>query len=259
MRLPQRSVLLRLSAAPAIVVTWVATMGLTGSCPLCSSITNACGFASSAYADDSVAPPVATPPATPAPAAAAPATDQEKPAVTLGPMHGAIYKDLEGNSVNLADAAGKPMVIELWATWCGPCRTQRKIMHTMAEEFPDIVFVGASVDEKGAEAVKNYKTKYPAENPENSRVRDVMSTPQLRTLINRVKRENTIPQVIFVSRKGEITDVSVGGQNEKFMRAVLKNMSKVRTAPPATGTPATPAAPATEPKQPALPTSPSGS
>lgn len=272
-----KSSLLRLVAIPTIVLSAVAGMGLSGACPLCSLVTDACGlggFTASAWADETKAPPAqpVAPPAPSAPSAPSSAPAQTPPAATPpadaaptppaptatpGPMHGRIYKDLDGKPVDMALAVGKPMVIELWATWCGPCRTQRKIMHTLSEEFTDVVFVGASTDEKGPAIVKEFKAKYRADNPPDSRVIDVMSTPQLRQLINKVKKDNTIPQVIYVSRKGEIIDVSIGGQNEKFMRAILNNILKKSKGSQQPATPATPAAPAApsgeSPTKPATP------
>ncbi len=190
------------------------------------------------------------PPATSAPA---PTPAPAQPSAEPGPMHGRIYRDLDGAPIDLADAIGKPMVIELWATWCGPCRNQRLLMHRLSEEFTDVVFVAASTDEKGPQVVKDFRAGNPSENPAGSRVRDVMATPELRAIIDRVKKENLIPQTIYVSRKGEIMDVSVGGQNEKFMRALLKNMT--RTKPPETKSPTAPTTTApTAPTKPAAPT-----
>ncbi|MDZ4753637.1 MAG: TlpA disulfide reductase family protein [Phycisphaerae bacterium] len=235
-----RSVIVRILAIPTALVAIVAVMGGTGACPLCSGLCSSVtsGFEAFRGGDGAaVAGPLvqgspASPPAS-TPDVKPPASPDVKPNVkpdatpaapTLGPMHAAIYRDLDNKVVDLADAAGKPMIIELWATWCGPCVKQRAVMHRLSTEYEDGVFVALSVDEKGAQHVKSWITKNRATNPHESKVRDLMATPEVRALISRRNSAGTIPQVIYVSRKGEILDVSVGGQAEPFMRAMFKNL-----------------------------------
>lgn len=166
-------------------------------------------------------------------------------------MHASLFTDLDGHPVNLAEHAGKPIVIELWATWCGPCRKQREAVHRIAKDFPDVVFIAASADEGGAPAVKSFLAKNPTESDPASPIRDLMSTPAFRTQIAKVRSANTVPQTIYVTRRGEIADVALGQQDERFMRAMIKNLSKVKSAPDAS-----PAPPQAAPRSPEPRTSP---
>lgn len=63
--------------------------------------------------------------------------------------------DLNGNTVNLADFAGKPLVVNLWATWCPPCRREMPVLRDAQQANPDIVFVFANQGESGA-TVRSY-------------------------------------------------------------------------------------------------------
>lgn len=51
--------------------------------------------------------------------------------------------------------ATKPVVVDFWATWCGPCRMQGPIIEKFAEEFEDKYIVGkVDVDEQEELAAK---------------------------------------------------------------------------------------------------------
>lgn len=50
-------------------------------------------------------------------------------------------RDIDGQPVALQDLAGKPLVINLWATWCPPCRREMPVLAAAQEANPDIRFV----------------------------------------------------------------------------------------------------------------------
>jgi thiol-disulfide isomerase/thioredoxin len=57
--------------------------------------------------------------------------------------------DTSGKMVSMKDFKGKVVFIDVWATWCGPCKEQFPHMKTLEEEYKDnsnIVFVGISLD-----------------------------------------------------------------------------------------------------------------
>jgi len=65
--------------------------------------------------------------------------------------------DPEGAQLELADLAGKPALLNLWATWCAPCVVEMPMLDALAAEMGDeVAIVTVSEDLTGAEAVKPF-------------------------------------------------------------------------------------------------------
>jgi len=91
-------------------------------------------------------PPAPTPAAPAAPAAKAP--DFE-------------VKTVDGKTVKLSDFRGKVVVIDFWATWCGPCVRGMPVSAEVIAEYGDrVVFLPVDVDEREtAERVRDFGAK----------------------------------------------------------------------------------------------------
>ncbi len=63
-----------------------------------------------------------------------------------------VLPDLDGNDVMLADYDGKVVVLDLWATWCPPCREEIPFLVQLYDEFRDqgLMVVGIGLDQGGA-------------------------------------------------------------------------------------------------------------
>lgn len=60
------------------------------------------------------------------------------------------FKDVDDRDVSLKDLKGKYVYIDLWATWCGPCKEEIPFMQKLEEKYhgKEIHFVGISIDKK---------------------------------------------------------------------------------------------------------------
>ena len=73
-------------------------------------------------------------------------------------------QDINGKTITPADWAGKVVLINFWATWCGPCRSEIPELIEFQKHYADeLVIVGLSVDEGSPADVK----KFVAENGMN--------------------------------------------------------------------------------------------
>ncbi|MDX5340473.1 MAG: TlpA family protein disulfide reductase [Cyclobacteriaceae bacterium] len=65
------------------------------------------------------------------------------------------FKDLDGNLVDLQDYRGKVLFINLWASWCGPCRAEMphiSELYKKVQNQPDLAFLMIGIDQEFAKS-----------------------------------------------------------------------------------------------------------
>jgi len=74
-------------------------------------------------------------------------------------------KDLNGNEMSLTQFQGKPVIVNFWATWCGPCRIEIPMLNEIHRKYASrgLVIVGISTDDDGATSVKPFLKDVPIE------------------------------------------------------------------------------------------------
>jgi thiol-disulfide isomerase/thioredoxin len=117
-------------------------------------------------------------------------------------------KNITGETVQLAQLKGKVVVLDFWATWCGPCKAAFPFVQKVYQKYkdnPDVVILAVNTweNEKGAEREKLVK-KFLEDNQYAFPV--VYDETQV---VEKYKVEG-IPTQFFVDRKGVIQFKTVG-------------------------------------------------
>ncbi len=181
---------LKAAVIPAAIVGYISIAGLTGFCPSCKS------------AVDAVL------------GRHAPMVRPVGAAETIASVQGFT---LEGEGVELASlAAGKPMIIEVWATWCPPCRTQRGIIHKIAGELKEkATLVSLSVDTDPRMVADFLGGK-------SSDMVELMAPPETQQAFGGIQ---AVPTLVFVDATGKIRGVESGVHSAGLLRARVAELA----------------------------------
>jgi len=143
-----------------------------------------------------------------------PAEQAEPPSELLGKAAGDFaLKDLKGVKRALSSHLGKVVLLDFWATWCGPCRREMPIIAKLHERYAKkgLVVYGVNCSETQSKA-KAFVDKYGYTFPQ---LLDQDGDVQTRYQIT------AIPTVFIVDRKGNISAHMVGGRSEEELVAAL--------------------------------------
>ena len=129
-------------------------------------------------------------------------------------------QDAEGNEVRLSDFVGAPIVVNFWATWCPPCRSELPAFDAAYQAYGDSIrFLmvdltdGIQETEKGAKAfVAENGYVFPVYyNTDGS----ALSAYQL----------YAVPQTVAIDAEGRIVRTQVGAMSEEMLASLLETLS----------------------------------
>ncbi len=130
-------------------------------------------------------------------------------------------KDLDGNTFKLEDKKGKVVLVDLWATWCGPCVAAMPELIELQDKYKDKNFeiVGLVTDDESPASIKtfaqakklNYQLGYADVN--------------LMSEFIKITRLQGIPQSILINREGKLVGIFPGG-GPRVMAQIQETVEK---------------------------------
>ena len=128
--------------------------------------------------------------------------------------------DIGGKKWSLRDFRGKYVYIDVWATWCGPCRQELPYMKELESEFEgkDIVFLGLSIDKDKAAWEAKVKSG------ELCGVQLYLGTGS--SFQNRF-RINGIPRFILIDREGRVLNAEMSRPSAEETAGILRDLEGI--------------------------------
>jgi len=143
-----------------------------------------------------------------APTTSAPVQPGAPAAVPVVPptVLSAELKSVNGAPIRMANYSGKVLIINLWATWCGPCRIETPELVRLHKEYRSkgVEVVGLSTEnpEASAELVKNFVKDFDVD------YRIGWATPEVALTL--MQGRDAIPQSFVISRDGHLIRRFIG-------------------------------------------------
>lgn len=128
-----------------------------------------------------------------------------------------VLKDLNGDMVQLSSFRGKVVILDFWATWCGPCRMEIPNFVELQDEYGDdkLVILGVSVDQGDLSVVPKFaeanKINYPI----------LFHTPQVVGMYGGIQ---SIPTTFTIDKSGRVRDMAVGFHDKGYFSSLVDQL-----------------------------------
>ncbi len=111
------------------------------------------------------------------------------------PAPRSIFEDPAGEAITLADFRGRPLLVNLWATWCAPCIAEMPTLDALAAREKGLQVLAVSEDMNGHDKVDAFFAE------RNFRAIDAYLDPQMQFMMER--KLETLPTTILYDADGK--------------------------------------------------------
>ncbi|WP_052181082.1 TlpA family protein disulfide reductase [Alistipes sp. ZOR0009] len=134
------------------------------------------------------------------------------------PAYNFTYADTSGRNVSLSDFKGKVVLVDVWATWCGPCKKELPSLNALEQEYEgkDVVFISVSTDsKKDLEKWKAFVKEH--------HLGGVQLFAGENSTLSKDYRINGIPRFMLFDKKGAIVTVDAPRPSNPDLKYLINN------------------------------------
>jgi thiol-disulfide isomerase/thioredoxin len=129
-------------------------------------------------------------------------------------LPGFTLTDLDGKKMTSTDWHGKVVLLNFWATWCGPCRAEIPDLVALQNKYPnELLIIGVSEDEGPVDTVRSFAAQYKVNYPV------AMTTPDIEKLFPGI---SALPTTFMIGKDGKVAQKHVGLLNARDTEATAR-------------------------------------
>lgn len=122
-------------------------------------------------------------------------------------------ENVEGDAVSLSQHRGKVVLLDFWATWCGPCLEAHPVIDRIYQEWKDEGLVVIGISSESRESIQQYMGEHGY---------TFMNLFDRNHSVSREYNVDVIPAVFIIDREGEIAAQMVGAKSEQTLRRAIR-------------------------------------
>lgn len=139
--------------------------------------------------------------------------------LSSAPLFAATLSDLDDKPVALSRYKGKPLIVNFWARWCGPCRAEiPELIHFRKQHKGKVEILGIGIEEK-AEPAKEFAKAYEMDYPV------FVAKDKGITLMKELGNTKAgLPYTLFIDRNGQVIQKKMGLVRKADLEAVTPQL-----------------------------------
>ncbi len=145
---------------------------------------------------------------------------QEPGRVQAAPLFVAGLASLDHQPMRLVQQPGRPLIVNFWARWCGPCKVEIPELVALRERHPGVDVVGLALEKQG-DAVRDFARAYDINYP-LLLTRDV-GLDLMRALGN---TQASLPYTVVLDRQGAVVATRIGALTRSELDAAVQRAQR---------------------------------